>query len=60
VPEQLLRGADVGAGLQKMRRERMAQGVAACPLGDAGVRYGSLHRALEDALVDVVPPVLAR
>ena len=36
VAEQLLHGADVVAGLEQVRREAVAQGVAGHPLDEAG------------------------
>src|SRR2546425_506667 len=60
VAEQLLDGSDVVAALQKVGRKRMAQGVAARGLGDAGLAYGNLDEPLQDGLVQVMAPPLPR
>jgi hypothetical protein len=54
VPEQFLHRADVVAGLEQVRGERMPQRVAARRLGDAGRAHGPRHRALQPFFVDVV------
>src|SRR5213594_819331 len=60
VTEQLLDGSDVVAALQKVGRERMAQGVAARGLGDAGLADGDFDEPLQDGLVQVMAPPLPR
>ncbi len=54
VAEQLLHGADVGAGLEQVGGERMAQGVDGRRLGDAGSGDGGLQIALQALLVQVM------
>ena len=44
MPEQLLDDAQVGAALEQMRRERVAQRVRADPIGEAGAGGGALDR----------------
>jgi len=58
--EHLLDRAQVGARIQHMRRERMAQDVGAgWPAGASG-QAGCVDRALEHGLVQVMPSQLAR
>jgi hypothetical protein len=52
--EQFLHRADVVAVLEPMGSEAMTPGVTARGLGDAGLAYGGLHRALDGLLVQVV------
>jgi len=52
VSEQFL-GADIVAVLEQVRRERVAQGVAAGPLGDAGSVHGLGDGTLDDGLVQM-------
>ena len=52
--EQLLHGADVGAGLQQVGGERMAQRVHGRRLGDAGGAHRRLEVALQALLVEVM------
>ena len=56
--EQLLNRPDVVTILQQVRRERVAEGVAARRLRDARPADRVLDRALQDGLVEVVPSVL--
>ncbi|HVG84698.1 MAG TPA: hypothetical protein VM820_09265 [Vicinamibacterales bacterium] len=46
-------GADIVAVLEQVRRERVAQGVAAGPLGDAGSVHGLGDGTLDDGLVQM-------
>jgi hypothetical protein len=52
--EQLLHGADVGAGLQQMGGERMAQRVHGGRLGDPGGTDRRLEVPLQALLVEVM------
>ena len=54
-----MHGADVGAGLQQVGGEGMAQGVDRRGLGDAGFRDGGVQVALQALLVQVVATLLA-
>ena len=54
VAEQALHGAYVGARLQQMRGERMAQGVHRGRLGDGGRHDRGAQIALQALLVNVV------
>ena len=56
VAEELLDGADVVAGLEKVGCETVAQGVAGGGLGDARGADGAVDGALHAGLVEVVPP----
>ncbi len=60
MPEQLLDRPDVVAVFQDMRGERMAEGMAACGLRDAGSKDRLLDRALQNGFVQVVPAFLSR
>ena len=53
--EELLDGTDVVSALQKVGGERMAEGVAAGALVDAGRAYSACHGALYVRLVVVMP-----
>lgn len=54
VAQELLDRADVLAPLQQVGRKGMAEGVAAGLLGDSCLGYGSLHRLLHHARIQVV------
>jgi hypothetical protein len=60
VAEQFLDGADIGAALEEVGGEAVAEGVAARVLGEACSADGSGNGALNDGLVDVVPIAMAR
>ena len=55
VAQELLDGSNVGSGLQQMRRERVAQRVAARALRDARNVDRRLERALNHRVVQVMP-----
>jgi hypothetical protein len=54
MPHETLDGADIGAGFEQMRRERMAHRVAGGSLGDPRLPDSLLHVALHGSLVEVV------
>ena len=60
MPQQLLDSPDVVTGLEKMRGERVAQGVTARPLRDARSAKGDAERSLDDRLVQMMAPALDR
>ena len=60
VPEQLLNRADVVAIFQKMRGERMTQGVRAGWLQDASPEPPIFDGLLQNRFVKVVPTPLSR
>ena len=60
MPEEFLDGSDVMAVFQEMGRERVPEGVGAAALGNARLPDRIFHGALEDRLVQVVAPALAR
>jgi hypothetical protein len=53
-----LERADVGAALEEVRREGVAQRAARRSLWDARGSHGCSHGLLDDGLVDVVPAAL--
>lgn len=53
--EKLLNRADVRAGLEQMRRERVTKRVAGRALGDRTGSYGYGERALNHRFVQVMP-----
>jgi hypothetical protein len=59
VPEDVLEGADVGVGIEEMRREAVAQGVTGDALGDGGLFEGffelSLHGVFEEVIAGEFP-----
>jgi hypothetical protein len=55
VPEQILHRADVVAALEEMRREGVAQRMAAHGLDNARRDGGALYRPAERVRMDVVP-----
>ncbi len=55
VAEQLLDRANVVPVLQEMRRERVPQRVAACPLLDPGLPQRGPHSPLDSLFVQVMP-----
>jgi len=57
VAEELLHRADVVAPLQEVGGEEVAEGVAGDPLVEAGLSSCILHRALHDALVEVMAAI---
>ena len=57
VPEQLLDGSYVGAGLKEVGRERVPERVAGGVLGDARLAHGAFHVALEGGRVPVMAPL---
>ena len=59
VAQEGLDGADVRAGLEQVRREAVAEGVAGDALGDAGEAGGGADGLLDDGLVEVVAAALA-
>ena len=59
VAEELLDGSDVEACLEKVGGERMAEGVRAHGLGDAGGDAGPVNGPLKDCLVQMVASALA-
>lgn len=60
MPEQFLDRPDVIAVFQQMRGERMAEAMAACGFGDAGLEDRLFYRALQNGFVQVVPAPLPR
>src|SRR5262245_60327871 len=54
VPKLLLHRANVSATLEQMRRERVAQRVAARGFRYASAAHGSFHRALNHRLVEMM------
>jgi hypothetical protein len=54
MPKQLLHGADVGAALESVRGEGMAQGVSADGLRQTGTTDGYLDGFVDDAGVNVM------
>ena len=58
VAEQLLDRADVVTVLEQMGRERVPESVASGGLRDPRAQDGFPHRALQDRLVQVMPPPL--
>ena len=60
VAEELLDGADVGAGLQEVSRERVAQRMRVDGFGDAGGEGGATDGALDDGLVKMMAATFAR
>jgi hypothetical protein len=59
VAEELLDGADVVSGFQKVGGEGVAEGVAADAFGEVGGQGGLSDSALDDRFVEVVTPALA-
>jgi hypothetical protein len=53
VAEEFLHRADVVAVFEQVGRKRMAEGVAAGPLGDSALAHGIGHGALDDGFVEV-------
>src|SRR5213080_3000770 len=54
VPQQLLDGADLGAGFEEVGREAVAQGVAARPLGQPRGEDGRADLLLDVVLINMV------
>ena len=54
MPHETLDGADIGAGFEQMRRERMAHRVASGTFRNPGLADSLLHVALHGSLVEVV------
>jgi hypothetical protein len=59
MPQELLDGPNVVAGLEEVGGERVTQGVGRDVLGDVGDLGGLVDGALEDALVEMVASDLA-
>src|SRR6266567_8275370 len=59
VAEEFLDGPDVIAGLEEVRGERVAQGVAARRLGESGLAGGQFDESLEHGFVQVMAAALA-
>ena len=57
VAQQLLNCADVGSPLQQVCGERMAEGVAGGWFADFRRLHGSSHSPLDQARIQVVPPL---
>lgn len=47
MPQQFLHGSNIVAVLQQVRREGMAERMAACLLGDAGITDGDIDSAIQ-------------
>ena len=59
VAQQLLHGADIGAGLQQMRGKRMAQGMWRGRLGNVGILQRPLESTLERLVLNMMATALA-
>ena len=57
VAQKFLDGADVLPALKKVRRKRVAEGVAAGRFAHPGVSHGPLHGLLHHARIKVVAPL---
>jgi hypothetical protein len=58
--QQLLYGPNVLSTLEKMRGKRVPESVACHPLCHAARQRGAPHRALDDSLMNVMPPDRSR
>jgi len=59
VSQKLLDCPDVVAGFEEMSGEGVAEGVAGCAGGQAGLDHGISDCSLDEGMIDVVPSLLA-